>query len=68
MGIDVAFSHVDGLQQYKLSQPHLIQQIIKGVNLTGSHQHDTPAEPGKPLTKDSEGERRSYSCGHTEAL
>jgi hypothetical protein len=54
LGIDVASSEVDGSKQFKLSQSHLIQQIIKAVNLTDSRLHDTPAKPVKPLGKDSE--------------
>ncbi len=68
LGIDVASSQVDGSQQFKLSQPHLIQRIVKAVNLTNSHLHDTPAEPGKPLGKDLEGEHRSYSWSYRSVI
>ena len=39
-----------------MSQPHLIQRILDTINLTDQHLHDTPAEPKKLLTKDTEGE------------
>jgi len=68
LGIDVASSHVDGRQQFKLSQPHLIQRIIQGVNLTDSCLHDMPAEPGKPLSKDSDGELRIYSWSYRSII
>jgi hypothetical protein len=68
LGIDVASSQVDGRQQFKLSQPHLVQQIIKAVNLTDSRLHDTPAEPGKALGKDLEGEHRFYSWSYRSVI
>jgi hypothetical protein len=61
LGIDVASSHVDGRDQFKMTQPHLIQQIIKAVSLKDYRLHDTPAEPGRPLGKDTEGEQCFYN-------
>jgi hypothetical protein len=66
--IDVASSHVNGRQQFKQSQPHLIQRIIQGVNLTDSRLHDAPAEPGKPLSKDSDGKWRTYSWSYRSII
>jgi hypothetical protein len=45
---------------FKLSQPHLIQQIINSVGLKDSPLHDMPAEPGKPLRKDADGPHHVY--------
>jgi len=39
-----------------MSLPHLIQSILGNINLMDQHLHDTPAEPKKLLTKDTEGE------------
>jgi hypothetical protein len=68
LGIDVASTHVDGQRQFKMSQPHLIQRIIKAVSLKDSRLHDTPAEPGKPLGKDTEGEQRFYSWSYRSLI
>ena len=40
-----------------MSQPHLIQRILETINLMDQHLHDTPAEPRKLLTKDTEGKQ-----------
>jgi hypothetical protein len=40
---------------FRLTQPHLIQQIIDFIKLSNSCLHDTSAEPCKPLTRDSDG-------------
>jgi hypothetical protein len=61
LGIDVAKTFIDTKPQFKLSQPHLIQCIIASIGLKDSRLHDTPAEPGKPLTKDYDGPDRAYN-------
>jgi hypothetical protein len=42
------------------SQPHLTQRVINSVGLKDSYPHDTPAEPGKPLTKDTDSHSHMY--------
>jgi hypothetical protein len=61
LGIDVARSSVEEQPQFKLSQPHLTQRVINSIGLSDSRLHDTPAEPGKPLTKDFDGLERAYN-------
>jgi hypothetical protein len=53
--IDVTKSICDGIPQFKLSKPHLIQRVISSLGLSDSRLHDTPAEPGLQLSKDSDG-------------
>jgi len=60
LGISISPFFSDGKQMFKLLQPHLIQHIINSVGLKDSRLHDTPAEPGKPLTKDADGTHRVY--------
>ena len=48
----------------KLSQPHLMKQIIDMTNLTDQRMYDTPAKPRKILTRDSEGEARRYEWSY----
>jgi hypothetical protein len=61
LGADVAKSIVHDKPQFKLSQPHLIQQVIDSIGLKASTMHDTPAEPGKPLTKDIDGPEHRHA-------
>jgi len=51
-----------------MSQPHLIQRILDTINLMDQHLHDTPAEPKKLLTKDTEGERRKCEWSYHSIL
>jgi len=60
LGIDVTKSICDGIPQFKLSQPHLMQRVISSLGLSYSRLHDTPAEPGFQLSKDSDGLDRIY--------
>jgi hypothetical protein len=68
LGVDVNRTIENGQPQFKLTQPHLIQRIIDFVKLIDSRLHDTPAEPGKPLTRDIEGEHRLYSWSYRSLL
>ncbi len=38
----------------------LIPRVINSIGLKDSRLHDTPAEPGKPLTKDVDGPHCMY--------
>jgi hypothetical protein len=68
LSVNVNKTTEDGRTQFKLSQPHLVQRIVDLVKLSDSHLHDTPAEPGKPFTRDSEGEHRVYSWSYRSLL
>jgi hypothetical protein len=59
--IDVIKYFVDAQPQFKLSQPHPIQWVMASIGLKDSRLHDTPAEPGKPLTKDHDGPECAYT-------
>jgi hypothetical protein len=61
LGIDVTKFFVDEQPQFKLSQPHLIERVIASIGLKDSRLHDTPAKPGKPLTRDHDGPERAYN-------
>jgi hypothetical protein len=58
ISVDSFMSH--GKRTFKLSQPHLTQRVINSIGLKDSRLYDTPAEPGKPLTKDNEGQHQMY--------
>ena len=47
-----------------MSQPHLMRRIIKAAGLTDQRLHDTPAEPRKLLTKESNGEPRKHNWNY----
>jgi len=68
LGVDVNKTTEDGRTQFKLTQPHLVQRTVDFVKLSDSRLHDTPAESGKPLTRDSEGEHRVYSWSYRSLL
>jgi hypothetical protein len=53
-----------GSPQFKLSQPHLIQCIINFLKLADTRLHDTPAESGKPLTRDTDGQPQTYNWSY----
>ena len=54
----------EGNKTLKLSQLHLTKRFIKMVNMTDKQMHNTPAEPRKVLTKDSDGEARKYKWSY----
>jgi hypothetical protein len=68
LGVDVSRQMIDGCPQFKLSHPHLISCIIDFLRLAASRLHDTPAEPGKALTRDTDGQPRSYNWSYRSLL